>query len=672
MRITNISLDNLGDINFIVNVPDEDYYAACQEDIVQARRRDRRRERQHMRGGLVRGGRVGCDGQVILAVESVEDDEHEDEAEVGPDQATTTMPSRSGAPYNDVGSSYHHITDIGQSSGIQYGDVGSSYHHITDIGQSSGTQYSEFFQFSGEQSAFSGEQYVTPSETIYHSGRSPIIFAPPHIIASTPRPTFNNEPVYYPVIDFQTKSPFDQYGMGLDLQLASPTAPELQEEGGNRPLRRSSRPHVAPSCGTHSRRSSISPPPATLLVVVEGTTTTPTVTIPNPDFELKEQLHNIQKGGDSMQKYLDFIVKIVAALDRAKSAIPEQNVILCVLRGLPSEYSSIKQNIRTNIVTVTFAQVSSWLLTKELTLQMEQRIQLRESTSSTEPHTTFYVGRGRGRSPDRGRGANALVTPNLSRLYSHTPYSGTETLTSVGGHPLPIAHVGSGKIPTASGIFHLGNLLHVPSLKSHRLSVYRFPKDKNGTLVFNPSEFQILDNKTHRVRYRGPCEHGLYMLPSNYQVTPELSPSLRSAVVISQDWHRRLGHPSLQVTNNLLSSLGSSLSDTKYAGELIHRAGVDSPTTTPTPINPNTSTNDADTPFSNPRLFRSLVGGLQYLIVTRPDIQYAMNYVAQKMHNPADEDFHTLKRILRYVKGTLTHGLEFGRGDMRLRGLYIF
>nr|GMD40589.1 uncharacterized protein LOC109174608 [Ipomoea batatas] len=205
-RINNISLDNLGEHNFIVNVPDEDYYPARQEDIVQARRRDRRRERRHMRGGLVRGGRVGRGGQLILAAESVEDDddddEGEDEAEAGPDQVATTMPSRSGAPYGDVGSSYHHITDIGQSSGIQYGDVGSSYHHTTDIGQSSGTQYSGFSQFS----------------------------------------------------DFQTEPPFDQYGMGLDLQLAPPTAPELQEEGGNGPLRRSSRPHVAPSCGTHSRR----------------------------------------------------------------------------------------------------------------------------------------------------------------------------------------------------------------------------------------------------------------------------------------------------------------------------------------------------------------------------------------------------------------------------------
>nr|GMC63090.1 Retrovirus-related Pol polyprotein from transposon TNT 1-94 [Ipomoea batatas] len=413
---------------------------------------------------------------------------------------------------------------------------------------------------------------------------------------------------------------------------------------------------------------SISPPPATLPVVTEGTTATPTVTIPNPDFEvwsiidaqlcacllaiisssvknnlhgltsaatiwshlqlwynslsrihifmLKEQLHNIQKGGDSMQKYLDSIVKIVAALDHAKSAIPEQDVILCVLRGLPSEYSSIKQNIRTNIVTVTFAQVSSWLLTKLKNLFCKWnrefsfvsrprapnhtrlfmsdvvvdgvRIMAEHgiagivfcseySGSSISTPQAFYASQSANSNENwfLDAGANAHVTPDLSRLYSHTPYSSTETVTSAGGHPLPIAHVGSGKIPTASGIFHLGNLLHVLSLKSHLLYVYRFTKDNNCTLVFNPSEFQILDNKTHLVRYRGPCEHGLYMLPSSYQVTPELSPSLRSTVVTSQDWHRRLGHPSLQLTNSLLSSLGSSLSDVS--------------TDSPTPSSPSSS-----------------------------------------------------------------------------------
>ncbi|VFQ70969.1 unnamed protein product [Cuscuta campestris] len=40
-------------------------------------------------------------------------------------------------------------------------------------------------------------------------------------------------------------------------------------------------------------------------------------------------------------------------------------------------------------------------------------------------------------------GANTDVTPDLSRLYSYSPYSGIENVTSAGGHSLPIAHVGS-------------------------------------------------------------------------------------------------------------------------------------------------------------------------------------------------------------------------------------
>ncbi|VFQ96191.1 unnamed protein product [Cuscuta campestris] len=73
-------------------------------------------------------------------------------------------------------------------------------------------------------------------------------------------------------------------------------------------------------------------------------------------FQLKEQLHNIHKGTDSMQKYLDEIAKIVASLHRAKSEISDQDVILCILRGLPPDYGFIKQNICTNIGTVTLAQ----------------------------------------------------------------------------------------------------------------------------------------------------------------------------------------------------------------------------------------------------------------------------------------------------------------------------
>ncbi|XP_013654063.1 uncharacterized mitochondrial protein AtMg00810-like [Brassica napus] len=62
--------------------------------------------------------------------------------------------------------------------------------------------------------------------------------------------------------------------------------------------------------------------------------------------------------------------------------------------------------------------------------------------------------------------------------------------------------------------------------------------------------------------------------------------------------------------------------------------------------------------FSDPTYFRSLAGKLQYLTLTKPDIQFAVNYVCQKMHSPTVTDFSNLKRILRYLKGTCRLGLN--------------
>ena len=53
--------------------------------------------------------------------------------------------------------------------------------------------------------------------------------------------------------------------------------------------------------------------------------------------------------------------------------------------------------------------------------------------------------------------------------------------------------------------------------------------------------------------------------------------------------------------------------------------------------------------------FRSLTGALQYLTFTRPDI--AVQQVCLHMHDPREPQLAALKRILRYVKGTLHLGL---------------
>lgn len=64
--------------------------------------------------------------------------------------------------------------------------------------------------------------------------------------------------------------------------------------------------------------------------------------------------------------------------------------------------------------------------------------------------------------------------------------------------------------------------------------------------------------------------------------------------------------------------------------------------------------------FSDPYQYRSVVGALQYVTLTRPEISYSMNKACQFMHSPKLMHWQ-VKRILRYLKGTLNNGLLLTR-----------
>uniref|UniRef100_A0A803P916 Mitochondrial protein n=1 Tax=Cannabis sativa TaxID=3483 RepID=A0A803P916_CANSA len=65
----------------------------------------------------------------------------------------------------------------------------------------------------------------------------------------------------------------------------------------------------------------------------------------------------------------------------------------------------------------------------------------------------------------------------------------------------------------------------------------------------------------------------------------------------------------------------------------------------------------SDTPFDDRTKYRSLVGALQYLTFTRPDISYVVQQICLHMHAPTNEHMRAFKCIIRYLQGTLSHGL---------------
>jgi hypothetical protein len=92
--------------------------------------------------------------------------------------------------------------------------------------------------------------------------------------------------------------------------------------------------------------------------------------------------------------------------------------------------------------------------------------------------------------------------------------------------------------------------------------------------------------------------------------------------------------------------------------ELLDRAGMSEckPCLTPVDTNPKVAAADG-VPVTDASDFRSLAGALQWLTFTRPDIAYAVQQVCLHMHDPREPHLAALKRILRYIRGTLDLGL---------------
>jgi histone deacetylase 1/2 len=103
------------------------------------------------------------------------------------------------------------------------------------------------------------------------------------------------------------------------------------------------------------------------------------------------------------------------------------------------------------------------------------------------------------------------------------------------------------------------------------------------------------------------------------------------------------------------------LSQKKYAIDLLQRAGMlkCAPASTPMTVTDRLSAHEGTLLTADEATrYRSIVGGLQYLTLTRPDISFAVNKVCQFLHAPRDPHWTAVKRILRFIKFTCSHGLQ--------------
>jgi Reverse transcriptase (RNA-dependent DNA polymerase) len=106
-----------------------------------------------------------------------------------------------------------------------------------------------------------------------------------------------------------------------------------------------------------------------------------------------------------------------------------------------------------------------------------------------------------------------------------------------------------------------------------------------------------------------------------------------------------------------------------YISKALEKFGLDQckPVQTPAVVIGSTAADDREGKLSEPtdvKLYQEKVGTLLYAAIsTRPDIAFAVNRLTQHMQAPTVADAHACDRVFRYLAGTKSRALLFGRSE---------
>nr|GEX65898.1 pectinesterase inhibitor [Tanacetum cinerariifolium] len=176
-------------------------------------------------------------------------------------------------------------------------------------------------------------------------------------------------------------------------------------------------------------------------------------------------------------------------------------------------------------------------------------------------------------------------------------------------------------------------------LATSNIRVRKFTTDNKCSIDFDPYGFTVQDYHARQTLLRCDSTGDLYPLhvaASDFALLTN-NHSL---------WHQRLGHP---------------YDITKYATEILEQAQMLNCNPCRTPTETEKKLGHEGSPVTDPTLYRNLVGSLQYLIFTRPDLAYAVQQLCLYMHDPREPHLNAMKCVLRYLRGTTDLGLQLFR-----------
>ncbi|XP_010264130.1 PREDICTED: uncharacterized protein LOC104602215 [Nelumbo nucifera] len=124
------------------------------------------------------------------------------------------------------------------------------------------------------------------------------------------------------------------------------------------------------------------------------------------------------------------------------------------------------------------------------------------------------------------------ITSNLDNLQIQSDYCGFDQVKIGNGTGLEIKNIGSSIISHNDHKFYLEDIYHVPSITKNLFFVSKFTKDNNVVFEFHPSHFLLKDHMG-RVLLYGPSKGGLYQFPASASIT--FAPPSGSIAFISEE-----------------------------------------------------------------------------------------------------------------------------------------
>lgn len=110
------------------------------------------------------------------------------------------------------------------------------------------------------------------------------------------------------------------------------------------------------------------------------------------------------------------------------------------------------------------------------------------------------------------------------------------------------------------------------------------------------------------------------------------------------------------------SDAGILMCQSKYAKEILERFDMMNSNPVKSPIVPGCRlSNEGDGVEVDSTTYKQMVGSLMYLTATRPDIMFAVSLVGRYMEKPTQMHQQAVKKILRYIRGTINLGIFYSK-----------